>query len=116
MNPPRFLALPLRYRPWRPRHLRLIGRDLLGTSPGVEQSHAEHLGAAIAWLCRAQDVRDGNADAGGVSAGWSFEDGWLPSYPETSGYIIETFIAAASVLHQPELLARANRIIDWELS
>jgi hypothetical protein len=27
--------------------------------------------------------------AGGVSAGWSFEDGWLPEYPETAGYIIE---------------------------
>ncbi len=35
---------------------------------------------------------------GGVAAGWSFEDGWLPSYPETTGYIIETFLAASALL------------------
>ena len=75
-----------------------------------------HLRATISWLCRAQDVRDGRADAGGVSAGWSFEDGWLPSYPETSGYIVETFLAAARILDRPDLVARANRILDWELS
>ena len=56
------------------------------------------------------------ADAGGVAAGWSFEDGWLPSYPETSGYIVETFLAAAAVLDRPDLIDRARRIIDWELS
>ncbi len=65
------------------------------------QPHAVHLSAAIDWLCRAQDVRDGQPDAGGVSAGWSFEDGWLPSYPETTGYIIETMLAAAQVLQRP---------------
>jgi hypothetical protein len=51
-----------------------------------------------------------------VSAGWSFEDGWLPGYPETSGYIVETFLAAATVLDRPDLRARAHRIVDWELS
>jgi hypothetical protein len=51
-----------------------------------------------------------------VSAGWSFEDGWLLSYPETSGYLVETFVAAADVLDNVDLIRRANRIIDWELS
>jgi len=109
-------AAPLRYKPWRARHMRLIARDALGASPQPERPHAEHVRAAVDWLCRAQDVRDGMADSGGVAAGWSFEDGWLPSYPETSGYIIETFIAAARVLERPELIDRAQRIIDWELS
>lgn len=90
--------------------------DLINASVGQERDTAEHLRAAIDWLCRAQDMRDGQADAGGVSAGWSFEDGWLPSYPETSGYIIETFLAAAEVLKRPDLRHRADRIIDWELS
>lgn len=67
-------------------------------------------------MCQAQDIRDDKSDAGGVSAGWSFEDDWLPSYPETTGYIIETFLAAARILDQPELIARAGRMIDWELS
>ena len=107
--------LPLRYKPWRPRHLSLVWDSVRGT--GAEgQPHAVHLAAAIDWLCRAQDVRDGHPDAGGVSAGWSFEDGWLPSYPETTGYIIETMLAAAQVLQRPELVARAQRMIDWELA
>lgn len=107
--------LPLRYKPWRPRHLSLVWDSVRGTV-AEGRSHEVHLAAAIDWLCRAQDVRDGHPDAGGVSAGWSFEDGWLPSYPETTGYIIETMLAAAQVLQRPELLARAHRMIDWELS
>ena len=112
----KILAAPFRYQPWRPRHARLIGSDLVARWRQPLYPHIEHLGAAIDWLCLAQDVRNGMPDAGGVSAGWSFEDGWLPSYPETSGYIVETFIAAARVLDRPDLLDRARRIVDWELS
>ena len=75
-----------------------------------------HLAAALDWLCLAQDVRNQEHDAGGVSAGWSFEDGWLPGYPETTGYIIETFIDAAEALENPALCLRAHRMIDWELT
>ena len=116
MNPPRLLTLPLRYRPWRPRHARLIVGDLVGSTAGRTREPLDHVRAAIDWLCRAQDVRNEHVDAGGVSAGWSFEDGWLPSYPETSGYIVETFLAAARLLDRPDLIARAHRIVDWELS
>ena len=116
MNLASVLALPFRYKPWRPRHARLIASDILGGAGQPEHAHRDHLTAAIDWLCRAQDIRNGQPDAGGVSAGWSFEDGWLPSYPETSGYIVETFVAAAKVLARPDLTRRANRIVDWELS
>ena len=115
MNVIDLVRLPMRYKPWRPRHASLVWDSLRGAS-GEPQTHATHLSAAIDWLCRAQDVRNGHADAGGVSAGWSFEDGWLPSYPETTGYIIETMLAAAQLLQRPELVARAQRMIDWELS
>ncbi len=116
MNPSTLFTLPLRYKPWRARHLKLVLRDLGGVASQPLGAHHEHLAAAIDWLCRAQDVRDGQPDQGGVSAGWSFEDGWLPSYPETTGYIIETFLAAAATLERPDLRARASRMIDWELS
>ena len=112
----RLINLPLRYKPWRPAHLALIVDDLTGLSKQPILSDAEHLKSVIAWLCYAQDQRLGYADEGGVSAGWSFEDGWLPSYPETSGYIIETLLAAAKVLADPTLKVRAARIVDWELS
>lgn len=110
------LELPARYRLWRLQHWRMIAHDLLNPAAQPEHSHKVHLEAVINWLTRAQDRRNEMPDAGGVSAGWSFEDGWLPSYPETSGYIVETFIAASRVLNHPELLDRAGRILDWELS
>ena len=115
MNIAELIRIPLRYKPWRPRHAELVWGSLRGAT-GDPQAHHVHLVAAIDWLCLAQDVRDSHPDAGGVSAGWSFEDGWLPSYPETTGYIIETLLAAAQVLQRPELVGRAQRMIDWELS
>lgn len=112
----KLIELPFRYKPWRPEHLSIIVDDLAGLSRQPIRSDQEHLNALIEWLCRAQDQRKGQRDQGGVSAGWSFEDGWLPSYPETSGYIIETFLAAEKILNSPELKKRAQHIIEWELS
>ena len=106
MNPLRLLSLPFRYKPWIPRHARLIAADLRGPARQPVQPEAKHVAAAIDWICRAQDVRDGCHDAGGVSAGWTFADGWLPSYPETSGYIVETLLAARSYLDRDDLVSQ----------
>ncbi len=110
------LELPFRYKPWKTLHLRYIANDIQGVSSQPRQADFFHLRATLDWLCRAQDIRRGKWDEGGVSAGWSFEDGWLPSYPETSGYIVETFITASKLLGQPYLNERAKKILDWELS
>ena len=112
----RFLTLPVRARLWQPAHLRLIAADLVHGPAQPVDDHHTHLRSAIEWLCLAQDVRRGQADEGGVSAGWSFEDNWLPSYPETSGYIVETLVQAAGALDRPDLRVRAQRILEWELS
>ena len=64
--------------------------------------------ATLAWLCRAQEVSGG----GGVSAAFSLRDGWDVPYPETSGYIIGTFLAAADYLGEKSLFDRARRIGD----
>ena len=112
----RLIRLPYRYQPWRSRHIRLVLQDLARRSEGPAHDDKTHLSAALDWLCLAQDVCDGRSDAGGVSAGWSFEDGWLPGYPETTGYIIESFIDAAEALRRPDLIGRAHRMIDWELT
>jgi uncharacterized protein YyaL (SSP411 family) len=115
-NISKLIKLPFRYKPWQPAHLDIIFNDIRGLSRQPVHADAVHLEATINWLCRAQDQRIGQKDQGGISAGWSFEDGWLPSYPETSGYIIETLLAAEKILNNPVLKVRAEKIVDWELS
>jgi predicted ATP-grasp superfamily ATP-dependent carboligase len=67
--------------------------------------------AAIAWLERAQDCSR-SAD-GGVARDFSLIDGWAASYPETTGYIVPTLLAAAERTGRSELLERARRMLDW---
>jgi len=71
-----------------------------------------HLDAAMQWLCRAQDAYP----PGGVSIDYSLVRGWRPGYPETTGYIIPTFVQYATASKRPEYLDRAIRMADWELS
>ncbi len=67
--------------------------------------------AALAWLCRAQD-QSASAD-GGVARDFSLIKGWATSYPETTGYIIPTFIELANRTGRDELHQRARRMLDW---
>lgn len=67
--------------------------------------------AATAWLCRAQDL-SASAD-GGVARDFSLVKGWATSYPETTGYIIPTFIDLANRTGREDLHQRARRMLDW---
>jgi uncharacterized protein YyaL (SSP411 family) len=84
-------------------------RDLIGVRRPVKEARA-HLDATLAWLARAQDIT-GN---GGVSAGFS-RLGWLPDYPETTGYIIPTCLRYAGLSGDHTYRARAQRMGDYEL-
>jgi hypothetical protein len=75
-------------------------------------STASHLERTMAWLCLAQDS---TAD-GGVSEGRHLYHGWLPSYPETTGYIIETFLKYFHRSRDVRYRERALRMADWLLS
>ena len=73
---------------------------------------------AAAWLCRAQDVGTDR----GISWGISFNRHSLPSngcfllsYPETTGYIIPTFIRLSHYFKDESYMKRAVMMGDWLL-
>ena len=76
------------------------------------RSDREHLEATVQWLCAAHDAAGGD----GVSAAFSLTSGWDVAYPETSGYILATFLACGDYLGDATLPARARRIGDWEIA
>lgn len=79
---------------------------------------AEHLGKVMRWLKTANDV----TGSGGVSWGYRSRAairsgetvGWQPAYPETTGYLIETFSRYGRLMHDSDCLVRARRMADWE--
>ena len=69
----------------------------------------EHLDAAIGWLLRSIEACGGQAS----SKGYRFLKGWMPPYPETTGYIIPTVLALARDRNRPELESTARRMGTW---
>jgi hypothetical protein len=97
-----------------PATLRSSLRDLRLSQNGQEAKF--YLNEAVDWLCRAQDAVEG----GGVSYGYDLKTGWLPPYPETTGYIIPTFLKCAHLCEAnsdqeraENLRQRARRMADW---
>jgi uncharacterized protein YyaL (SSP411 family) len=69
------------------------------------------------WLCRAQDASNDGGVARSYALGYNRffrKRGWLPSYPETTGYIIPTMFDYAKRTGREEFFARAVRMADWE--
>lgn len=93
-----------------PAHWGVVRRDLFPLQSS-QHPDTDHLQATIDWLCRAQDV----ADHGGVSAGYFCKRGWMHPYPETTGYIIPTFLCYAARQQDDLYLQRARRMGDWEI-
>jgi hypothetical protein len=74
--------------------------------------HGEHLRAATDWLVRAQDVGNNR----GVSYGTRLGGGFEASYPETTGYIIQTFLDLARHYGDSSYTLRAIEMGDWEIA
>lgn len=68
-----------------------------------------HLQESLNWLKHAQDT----SKDGGVAAWFSLVTGWAPSYIETTGYIINTFLDAADYFNDDEYLKRASTMGDF---
>jgi hypothetical protein len=127
----RFLAPAARLARLENRHFRrVVIRDQLRFfSDGIEPIEGEterRARAAADWLLRAQDATSDD----GVSLGYfpcgSDEPadglattiqkrGWRPSYPEATGYVIESLLDFADLHRDEEVRKRALRMAHWEV-
>jgi hypothetical protein len=82
----------------------------------IEDEILPRIRAGIDWLLTAQQA---TPDAG-VSIGYfpcrAGGNGWLPSYPETTGYIITTLLAYANRFQEPKSKHAALEMAHWEIS
>jgi hypothetical protein len=88
-------------------------RDRAGlptADPGAERV----LSALMDWMSLAQDC-SASAD-GGVARSFDLIRGWETSYPETTGYIVPTFIEYGLRYGNNDALERARRMADWLVS
>jgi prenyltransferase beta subunit len=109
-----FPCLLLTYRVFRSFGVGIEQSRLLATYLKAdlknERSDQSCLQAAVRWLSQAQDI----CENGGVSAAYTLGKGWNHAYPETSGYILATFLAYAELYGDPSYVERAIRIGNWE--
>jgi hypothetical protein len=109
IDPARLLQLP-RHRPEVPGHAEIFLRDSQALFEPVHDDLV-HWDACLGWLLRAQEV----TGCGGFSTGYSFAHGWLPAYPETTGYIIPTLWDAFAVRGDDRFRQAAVDAADWEI-
>ena len=105
--------LALIARAWRPSHARVLLGGVVGRGAhrNAGFSDGDHLIAAARWLASAQDaMRDG-----GVAAHFGLREGWSSSYPETTGYLIPTFLKLAREPGLGSFEERAAKAIDFLL-
>ena len=102
-------------------YLSLVNRDVahgyLAVPRRAPADRDEALASAINWICKAQDA----SGDGGVARSYALayhrffrKRGWMPSYPETTGYIIPTMFDYAHRTQRDDIYQRAVRMTDWE--
>jgi rhamnogalacturonyl hydrolase YesR len=79
---------------------------------GFTTSNDIHIREAMNWLLRAQNMTSDH----GVSEAFHMYHGWLPSYPETTGYIIETFLDYYQFTEETIFRDRALDMANWLIS
>lgn len=99
---------------WRPSHAGLLRDQVAGRTRNERRGYtdADHLQAAVAWLERAQDA----TGTGGVAGRYRLRSGWTSAYPETTGYIVPTFLALAREAGRDRFRERARRAIEFLLA
>lgn len=87
-------------------------KDKLGFGSKKVYANERHLQSAAEWLLHAQAT---GPDVG-VSRMYSLLNGWGPSYPETTGYIIPTLINYGHKVREPKFARHALEMADWEIA
>lgn len=87
-------------------HLQMTNQS----SPNLKNVHiAANL--AVGWLLHNQ-----SRSIDGGFATYDFADGWTSSYPETTGYIVETLLMWKDLRTENHILKSARRALDWLVS
>ena len=95
---------------FRPSFYRLVFRDLFRVKYPVHDNSV-HLDETMNWLRRSQDV----TGCHGSSAFYRLLMGWAGPYPETTGYLISTFLKHAKLTGLDDLRERAIMFGKWEM-
>jgi uncharacterized protein YyaL (SSP411 family) len=88
----------------------LVAADKSGLPQGT-LSAVDAIKASAEWLCAAQD--NSRTHDGGVARDFDLRSGWGPSYPETTGYIIPTFLRLSGFFGEQLYRERARRMVEW---
>jgi Prenyltransferase and squalene oxidase repeat len=104
----------VRYRPWVRGHSSFLLSQVFDHQRNARLGFTDidHLRAAAQWLAAAQDSQSD----GGVAGRYRLDRGWTSSYPETTGYIMPTFLALSRALPQDGFRNRAERAVQFLLS
>jgi hypothetical protein len=110
IDPKRLVHLPI-YKPEVPGHAEIFLRDSQALFEPIVDDIV-HWDATLEWLLRAQQT----TGCGGFSAAYSFAHGWMPAYPETTGYIIPTLWDAFAHRADERFRKAALDAADWEIA
>jgi predicted SAM-dependent methyltransferase len=77
------------------------------------RSDQEHLSACMKWLARDHEINGGK---GAASAYYIDSQRWGTDYPETTGYIIPTFLCYHKLVGDKSYLNNAITMGDWEIA
>lgn len=108
------LKRAVRYRAWVSGHWAFLLSQSFDHERNVRRGFTDedHLRAAAQWLAAAQDSQSD----GGIAGRYRLGRGWTSSYPETTGYIVPTFLALSRALPQAGFRKRAERAVQFLLS
>jgi hypothetical protein len=108
------------FQPQNRAFRRHVGRDyrryLTRPAPAASAGIDQHARAAVQWLLEAQKATPDDGVPLGYFPCGTQADGWLPSYPETTGYIITSLLAYAERFGDDRARDAALRMARWEVA